>query len=273
MTNNETIELLRKAKLMRRDIFDLCHRFRFAHLGSCLSMVEFMTVLYWKIMRFPSSLDDIENRDRLIVSKAHGSIALYAALKQRGLISEKDFNTPIDTDDFFLYRHPKRNTRKFIDASAGSLGMGLGYGCGLAMGLRRKNSDNDVHVIIGDGECDEGTVWESASFAGHYHLNHIIVTLDANGIQCDGNCVSVIFKDNWKERWSAFGFEVAEVDGHDIEMLYKAYKTPHPDKPLAVIARTVKGKGASFAENKPEWHYGDLNDELYAIAMAELEKQ
>lgn len=244
------------------------------HLGGCLSAVEILAVIYTQIMnvmQISHSNTNWEMRDRFIMSKGHAGIALYAALKQVGLISQEMINGSIRGSNTVLYRHPKRNIQYGIECSVGSLGMGIGYGIGLAESFVRKKTPQKVIVMIGDGECDEGSIWEGATYASHRKLNNLIVVIDKNNLQLDGFTKDVLSMDNMAERWRAFGFETIETDGHSFEALLDAFNTPHDKHPLAIICNTVKGKGISFAENQVDWHDNYLDESLYKQALSEID--
>lgn len=243
------------------------------HLGGCMSAVETLAVLYTQVMNInmiAHSEQPWSNRDRFIMSKGHAGIAMYAAMKHVGLVSQNMINGPIRGKDTVLYRHPKRNILYGIECSVGSLGMGIGYGIGLAESFRRKGASQKVFVMMGDGECDEGSVWEGAAYASHRRLDNLIVIIDKNGLQLDGPTQDVLSMDNMSQRWSAFGFQTVDIDGHNMDALMDAFHTRHPDRPLAVIAHTVKGKGMSFAENRTEWHDNYLSEELFEQGIREL---
>ncbi len=270
------VELLNLKKIcidMRRDILSMCYRCgaQKAHLGGCMSSVEILAVLYLKIMNLKNvKCEDWEKRDRFLMSKAHAAIAQYAALFQAGILTKEEINGPMRGPDTITYRHLKRNEDKAIEYSAGSLGMGLGYGVGLCHAIKRKGLPSQVYVMLGDGECNEGSIWESAAYASHAGFDNLTVLIDKNGLQLDGRTSDVLDIDNMRERWQAFGFETKEIDGHSLTEIYDALKLKH-QKPVAIIANTVKGKGISFAENRVEWHDNYLTDELYDIALKELE--
>lgn len=260
---------------MRKDILTMCHNCgkQNGHLGGCLSAVEILAVLYTQIMNINEVAHSgigWENRDRFILSKGHAGFVLYAALKQIGLVSQEMIQGSIRGEQSVLFRHPKKNEQFGIECSVGSLGMGLGYGIGLAEAFRRKNTMQKVFVMLGDGECNEGSVWESAAYAGHRKLENLIVIIDKNKLQLDGYTSDVLNMDNMKERWETFGFQSLEVDGHNWEELMCAFRTEHKGKPLAIIADTIKGKGVSFAENQVQWHDNYLSDELFEKAWEEV---
>lgn len=260
---------------MRHDILTMVHNCgkQNGHLGGCMSAVEVLAVLYSQIMNINEvahSGRDWADRDRFIMSKGHAGIAMYAAMKHVGLVSQAMIDGDIRGENTVLFRHPKRNIEFGIECSVGSLGMGIGYGIGLAESFRRRNSGQKVFVMLGDGECNEGSVWEGAAYASHRGLENLTVIIDQNGLQLDGTTREVLAMDNMAERWKAFGFCVVEVDGHNIEAVYSALKTAHQGKPLAVIAHTIKGKGISFAENRVEWHDHYLSNELYVQGKQDL---
>ena len=276
MTENRIEQLKVVSREMRIDILKMCHSCgkNNAHLGGCLSSVEILSVLFLEIIKMNNNCSN-EYRDRFVLSKGHAGIALYAALKQIGVISQKDIQKPLRGVDAELFRHPKRNLEKYIEVSSGSLGQGFPYSVGLALAMKKKSyNDSRVFVIVGDGECNEGSIWEAAAFASHMQLDNLVVIVDKNGLQLDGFTSDILQMDNMEEKWRAFGFEVATVDGHDIEMLYLELlhaRERISKKPLAIIANTIKGKGVSFAENVPEWHDGFLSDDLYEVALKEIQ--
>ena len=292
MTSERFEQLKVIAQEMRIDILNMCHNCgqNNAHLGGCLSSVEILAVLFLEIIKvngvIPNKADEVcvaqgasstgacEARDRFVLSKGHAGIALYAALKQVGVLSQHDIEQRLRGPDAVLFRHPTRNPNKFIEISSGSLGQGLSYGAGLALAMKKKpRIGGRTFVLIGDGECNEGAIWEAATFANHYKLDNLTVIIDKNGLQLDGFTDMVMSIDNHEARWSSVGFDAVTVNGHDIHALYDALSQSSnriSQKPLAIIANTVKGKGVSFAENAPEWHDGFLNDELFATALREV---
>lgn len=260
---------------MRHDILTMVHNCgkQNGHLGGCMSAVEILAVLYTQVMNvneIAHSDREWSDRDRFIMSKGHAGIAMYAAMKHVGLISQEMIDNSIRGENSILYRHPKRNIEYGIECSVGSLGMGLGYGNGLAESFKRKGTDQKVYVMIGDGECDEGSVWESAAYASHRKLDNIVVIIDKNKLQLDGPTKNVLSMENMTERWSSFGFKTVEIDGHNTAEIIEAFNINHKGKPLAIIANTIKGKGMSFAENKIEWHDNYLSNKLYEQGKAEL---
>lgn len=239
-----------------------------AHIGGSLSMIEIMVVLYNGIMKYRKDDTTWERRDRFILSKGHGVMAQYAAMKSIGLLSDDDLMTFKDNETR-LYAHPSMNLQMGIEFSSGSLGQGLSLGVGTALALRKKNNDSShVYVLVGDGECNEGQIWEAAMAASHFKLNNLTVIVDKNKLQYDGETSDVMEMDNFAAKWSAFGFETFAVDGHSVEQLLTVFQTIS-DKPKAIIAETIKGKGVSFMENNPEWHNNRLTEDQYKKAMSE----
>lgn len=240
-----------------------------AHIGGGLSLIEIMAVLYGRKLRIDRENLQSESRDRLILSKGHGTLALYTAMKEIGLISEKELMT-YKTEDTFLYAHPSMNLKRGIEFSSGSLGQGLSLGVGSCLGMRRKgNIQSYVYVVLGDGECDEGSVWEAAQSAVQYRCGNLVAVIDRNHLQYDGETEEIMAFGSMEEKWKAFGWDTVTADGHDVEALIQAFETRH-EKPLAVIAETVKGKGVSFMENNPLWHNHSLTQAQYEQALQEL---
>ena len=232
-------------------------------------MAEILAVLYGSVMRYDVARPQWDERDRLILSKAHAAIGLYAGLKYAGFLTQNDIDNAMHGDSF-LFEHPKRSLEHGIEFSGGSLGQGLSLGMGVALGLRKKgNIKSRVFVCLGDGECDEGAVWEAAAAVAHYRLNNLTVIVDANGLQYDGTTSTIMNLGDTAERWCSLGYDCSCTDGHDVMKLQEELTTIS-DKPRAIIAKTVKGKGLSFAENVVDWHTGRLTDELYAQAVKEL---
>lgn len=241
-----------------------------SHLGGSLSLVEVIAALYFDVMEIDAKNLVAENRDRLIFSKGHGVMAQYAALKQLGVISDEALTT-FKSSTSVLYAHPSMNPDIGIEFSSGSLGQGLSIGIGVGLALKRKqNKTSRVFVILGDGECNEGSVWEAAMSAAHFKLNNVVAIIDKNDLQYDGSTSDILAMNHLVEKWTSFGWQAVEVDGHDVEQVIQALKT-NSEKPLVVIAQTVKGKGVSFMENNPQWHNGILTQRLFDQAMAELE--
>lgn len=238
-----------------------------AHFGGGLSLVEIMTVLYKSVMRVNPASPRWPERDRFILSKGHGAMAYYAALKQAGFVTDDELMT-FKSNKTFLYGHPSMNPDKGIEFSSGSLGLGLALGVGTAIGLRKRgNNQSRVFVLMGDGECGEGSVWESAASAAHFGLSNLVAIIDKNGLQYDGPTKYVLNMDGMVEKWESFGWQARTVDGHNLSELLSAFEDLG-DQPTVIVANTVKGKGVSFMENNPAWHHKRLTqtqfDELTA---------
>ena len=197
-------------------------------------------------------------------------MALYAVLHQKGIIPEYEIKNALK-DGSLLCEHPKMNDSYGIEVSGGSLGQGLSIGAGMALALKKKNNNANVYVLLGDGECNEGQVWEAAHTIQHYRLNNVVTIVDKNGLQFDGRTKDVQDGNRLKENWESYGFDVVEIDGHSFEQLIRALSDRN-SIPKVIIANTVKGKGISFAENATEWHSNFLTDEQYFKAKDELKK-
>ena len=271
MTLRTREELEKLANDIRKDIVKMTYNsgVKGAHLGGSMSIADILAVLYGAVMNVDPSNPTMEERDRLIVSKAHAAMTLYSALSYAGFISREEIENAMHGDSIF-FEHPKKMPQYGIEASGGSLGQGLSFGMGMALGLKKKgNEESRVFVILGDGECDEGSVWEAATAIVHYGLNNVITIVDLNGLQFDGTNDEIMGLGSMRGRFESIGFDVVEIDGHDIDKLLETFSVKR-DKPTAVICKTIKGKGVSFAENVVEWHTGRLTDELYEQAMKEL---
>ena len=240
-----------------------------AHIGGAFSVAEILAVLYGSVLKtFPQDPEN-ESRDRVILSKSHAAVALYSALSQAGFITREEIDTAMTGDSEF-YKHPKRSLKRGIECSGGSLGMGLSFGAGMARGLKLKGNDEArVFVILGDGECNEGSVWEAASSVVHYHLNNVITIIDNNKLQIDGFNDEVMNMGSLSDRWKSMGFDVVEVDGHDVMALQEEFSA-NRENPTAIICNTIKGKGVSFTENHVEWHIGKMTQEQVNMARSEL---
>ena len=240
-----------------------------AHYGPALSMVEIVaTVLDVASLSSPGD-PKFSDRDRVILSKGHGSLALYSGLHEFGFISDEIMST-CEQDGSLIPGQPKRNHQLGIEFSSGSLGMGLGFGVGLALSAKMDRSNRKVFVLMGDGETNEGSVWESAMSAAQYELNNLIAIIDANDLQSDGP-TGEIMRVNHEATWKAFGWNVTQVDGHSITELHNAVCAPS-DKPQVIIASTIKGKGISFMEKSLDWHHGVLTNAQFELALHDVER-
>lgn len=264
-------ELKKVSSKMRLDILEMTYHMGGvgAHIGGGMSLVEVMCVLYNRIMKFDLNDLNSEMRDRLILSKGHGTLALYTAMAYAGIFPHEELKT-YKQNDTDLYAHPSINPNKMIEFSSGSLGQGLSLGVGTALALqRKKNKDSTVYVILGDGECNEGSVWEAAQSARQFNCNNLVAVVDKNNLQYDGETLEIMSDEKLSDTWKSFGWDVITVDGHDVEALCQAFESKH-SKPLVVIANTVKGKGVSFMENNPLWHNHSLTKEQYHQAIEEI---
>lgn len=264
-------ELEQMSRRMRLNIVKMTYGsgVKGAHLGGSMSIVEILAVLYGSVMKYDIANYENNDRDRLILSKAHAALALYAVLNEAGFLTDEDIREAMHGKSHF-FEHPKKSLKHGIEFSGGSLGQGLSLGMGTALGLKKKgNEKSRVFVILGDGECDEGQIWEAASAVIHYRLNNLTVIIDANGLQYDGNNKEIMNLGDLEKRWSSMGYKVITVDGHSIEELENAFQYKS-DIPMAVIAKTIKGKGVGFAENVVSWHTGRLTEELYQEAEKQI---
>lgn len=239
-----------------------------AHFGPALSLIEVMATLYGAVLRVDPQNPYDPNRDRMILSKGHGSLALYTVLHQVGFITDEVMST-CETDGSSLPGQPIKNLEMGIEFSSGSLGLGLAYGVGLALSARLSKRDTRVFVVMGDGETNEGSVWEAAMMAAHENLNQLVAVVDVNDLQSDGSTVEVMEMDH-QALWKAVGWEVVVVDGHDIEALISAFAISPSTKPLAILAQTVKGKGVDFMEANPDWHHGRMSPDQLNAALLQV---
>ena len=275
MLNPQEIEKLEaSAKEVRRNILKMVQNAKSGHPGGSLSGADILTVLYEKCLNIPTNWDkdsDFDKRDRFIISKGHASPLLYAILAQHGIISKDELLT-FRKMNSKLQGHPARGYLPGIETSTGSLGQGLSVGCGIAMGLKLDKNPAKVVVYMGDGELQEGSCWEAFMQAAHRNLDNLIAIIDRNKLQIDGCTENVMALGDVSEKIKAFGWNVIEIDGHNIEEIYSAVeKAKESDKPFAIIARTIKGKGVSFMENQAGWHGKAPNDEQLELALKELE--
>ena len=241
-----------------------------AHLGGSMSVADILAVLYGSVMKVDPENPLDPERDRLILSKAHAAVALYAALREAGFLTDGDIDGALQGDSP-LFEHPMMDPARGIEFSGGSLGQGLSLGMGTALGLKKKgNLSSKIYVILGDGECDEGQVWEAAAAVAHFGLVNVTVIVDDNGLQFDGRKEDILKSGDAAGRWASLGFDVATVDGHDVEALAGALLREGKDRPKVILAKTVKGKGVHFAENDVTWHTGRLTDEMYQEAIRDI---
>ena len=266
------LEIQDMAKRMRKKVLDmaLAAGASSSHFGGGLSIVDITATLYGAIMKLDPKNPKWENRDRFILSKGHGVLGYYTALSEIGYISEKDLKT-FEKDGTYLFGHPVMNRSKGIEFSNGSLGMGLSLGIGVALAGKRKNIDYKVYVLMGDGECNEGSVWEAAMAGPHYKLDNLVAILDKNNLQQTGTNSEIMSVGNLASKWKSFGWQVFEIDGHNVSEIYDTFLSlKDQNGPIAIVANTVKGKGFSFAENNNDWHHAPLSTSQYEAALEEL---
>ncbi len=244
------------------------------HPGGSLSSADIFTYLYFKEMNADSKNPDDPDRDRFVLSKGHGCPSLYAVLALKGYFPMKELEK-LRHVGAMLQGHPDMKGTPGIDMSSGSLGQGASAACGMAAAAKIDGKSYRVYSVLGDGECEEGQIWEAAMFASHYKLDNLCFIVDSNGLQIDGKVEDVAGLCMLKEKFESFGFGTAEIDGHSFEDMENAFNAARncKGKPFVIIANTVKGKGVSFMENQAGWHGVAPNDEQYAKAIAELEAQ
>lgn len=238
------------------------------HIGPALSIANIVGVLYSGVLKIEDP--DAPDRDRFVLSKGHAALTLYCALRLKGWLTEEQLDS-YGSDNTYLGVHPERALRG-IDFTTGSLGHGLAYGVGAAMAARLDESDRRVYVLCSDAECDEGSLWEAALFAGHHGLGRLTAIIDVNGQQALGKTRDVLDLEPLVDKWRSFGWRVEDVDGHDDAALAHALEreADPPNKPRVVLAQTVSGKGVGFMEGKVVWHYQPLSDDDYDSAMAQV---
>ncbi len=270
---NDISKLKEIAKEIRKDIIEEIYNAKSGHPGGALSIADILAVMYFNQMNIDPKNPKMEDRDKLVLSKGHASAAIYAALAERGFF-EKEELVKFRKLGSMLQGHPDMKKIPGIDMSSGSLGQGLSVACGMALSSKLKKQDSRVYVILGDGEIEEGQVWEAAMTASHYKLDNLCAIVDYNNLQIDGKITEVMNSNPIDKKFESFGFKVFNVDGHDIKALIDVFEEAKSvkEKPVAIIAKTIKGKGISFMENKAEWHGKAPNEEQYNEAMKELQK-
>lgn len=269
----ENRELKLHATHIRQGIIEAVHSAKSGHPGGSLSSADIMTVLYFEEMRVKPEEPKWADRDRFVLSKGHCSPALYATLAERGFFPKEDLKTFRHIDSY-LQGHPEMKKVPGVDMSTGSLGQGISAANGMALAGKLDNKDYRVYALLGDGELEEGQVWEAAMFAAHYKLDNLTAFLDFNGLQIDGDITKVMNPTPVDQKYEAFGWHVITIDGHDYDAIRAAIAEAKTikGKPTMIIAKTIKGKGVSFMENQAGWHGNAPNDEQYETAMADLTK-
>ncbi|MBA7716185.1 Apulose-4-phosphate transketolase subunit A [subsurface metagenome] len=267
-----TEEMEAMAKKLRRHIITMTGKAGSGHPGGSLSAVEIVTALYFGLLQHKSSNPQWADRDRFILSKGHAAPLLYATLAECGYLPIEELTTLRQLDSR-LQGHTDRTATPGVEMSAGALGQGLSFAIGVALAGRLNSQKYRVYVLLGDGECDEGQVWEGAMAAAHFKVDNLVAIVDNNGLQIDGWNRDVMNLDPFNQKWQAFGWHVIEVDGHDLTQLIDAFDRAKLAKgqPVVIIAHTIKGKGVSFMENNPDFHGKAPNAEEVEIALKELE--
>ena len=270
MTN---LELKQKANEVRKGIVTSVHSAKAGHPGGSLSAADMFTFLYFEEMNIDPKNPKMEGRDRFVLSKGHVAPALYSTLANRGYFPVEELTT-LRKLGSRLQGHPCMQETPGVDMSSGSLGQGVSAACGMALSAKLTGKDYRVYALCGDGEIQEGQIWEAAMFAGHRKLDNLVVIVDNNGLQIDGKIEDVCSPYPIADKFKAFNFNVIEIDGHDFKQIDEAFKAARNTKgmPTAIIAKTTKGKGVSFMENQASWHGTAPNDEQYAVAMEDLER-
>ena len=271
MTANEKKQLMAMACKVRMGIIESTHSAKAGHPGGSLSAAELFTYLYFKELNVDPKNPKWEDRDRFVLSKGHTAPGLYAALAHRGFFPVEDLLT-LRHIGSYLQGHPNMNTVPGVDMSTGSLGQGISAACGMALAARMQGKNCRVYTLLGDGEIEEGQVWEACMFANHYKLDNLCIVIDNNGLQIDGKISDVMSPYPIPEKLKAFGFEVVEIDGHDFDQIEAAFHQARETKgcPFAIVMKTTKGKDVSFMENNAGWHGKATNDAEFEIAMNEL---
>jgi len=270
-TKQDVLKLEETALDIRHDILNMIYKAKAGHPGGSLSAVEVVTALYFHVMNIDPANPQMENRDRFVLSKGHACPVLYAALARRGFFDMKELDT-LRQYHSILQGHPDMNKVPGLDMTAGSLGNGLSIGVGMALSGRMKGLDYMTYVMLGDGECQEGMVWEAAMAAAHHRLKNLIAIVDCNGVQINGWVNDVLRIEPIADKWRSFGWSVIEIDGHDMHQVLTALHDARTMRcPTVILARTVKGKGISFMEDDCAWHGAAPSAEQLAQAMKDIE--
>ena len=268
------LELQKTAVEVRKGIIEAVHSAKSGHPGGSLSAADIFTYLYFEEMNIDPKDPKKEGRDRFVLSKGHTAPGYYSALAHRGFFPVEDLKT-LRKVGSYLQGHPDRKHIPGVDMSSGSLGQGVSAAVGMALSAKMSGEDYRTYTLLGDGEIQEGQVWEAAMFAGARKLDNLVLIVDNNGLQIDGNIADVCSPYPIDKKFEAFNFHVINIDGNDFKQIAAAFAEARQTKgmPTAIIAKTVKGKGVSFMENQASWHGSAPNDEQYAVAMAELKQQ
>ena len=273
MEQTKELMLKRTANQIRFGIIEGVYNAACGHPGGSLSIADILTYLYFEEMRVDPANPKWEDRDRFVLSKGHTAPGLYSTLAHRGFFPVEELKTLRKTDSR-LQGHPDMKGIPGVDMSTGSLGLGISSACGMALSAKVYGKDYRVYTAIGDGESEEGQVWEAAMFASHYKLDNLVCIVDWNGLQIDGPVAEVMNPTPHDEKFRAFGWHVITIDAHDFNQIEAAFAEAKTvkGKPTAIIARSVKGKGVSYMENSCEWHGPAPKEDLYKVAIADLTK-
>lgn len=265
-------DLTIQANTIRKDILEMIYNIKSGHLGGSFSMVEMLTALYFDEMNYDPKNPALAKRDRFVLSKGHTAPALYATLANAGYFPKEKLISSFRRIDSMLQGHPDMKKTPGVEMTSGSLGIGLSAANGIALGLKHRHMDARVYCMIGDGEINEGQIWEAAATASHYHLDNLVALIDVNGLQNDAETKKVKDMQNIADKWKAFGFHTLEINGHDFHEIFAALDDARSHKgiPTAIIAHTIKGKGISFMENVVEFHGKTPSKEEYEKGMKEL---
>lgn len=257
--------------VIRKDIVSMICKSKSGHPGGSLSAVEILTALYFDQMNIDPTNPKMEDRDRFVLSKGHAAPALYATLAKRGYFEREELNH-LRKLGSMLQGHPDMKKIPGVEMSTGSLGQGFSVACGMAMAAKLDNAPWNVYALLGDGEVQEGIIWEAAMSAAHYKLDNMIAFLDYNGLQIDGDVESVMSINPIEDKFKTFGWNVITIDGHDFDQIFAALDMAKDTvgKPTMIIAKTIKGKGVSFMENQASWHGSAPNEEQLEQALSEL---
>ena len=273
MTESKKLELKKLANNIRIGIIEAVYNAKCGHPGGSLSIADVLTYLYFEEMNIDPEKPDMADRDRFVLSKGHTAPALYSTLAERGFFDKSALKTLRKTDSF-LQGHPDMKGVPGVDMSTGSLGLGFSAACGMALSAKVSGESWRTYAVIGDGESEEGQVWEAAMFAAHYKLDNLTLVLDLNGLQIDGAITEVMNPTPHDEKFLAFGWHVITIDAHSFDEIEAAFSEARTvkGKPTVIIARSTKGKGVSYMENACEWHGQAPKEDLYLVAMDDLTK-
>lgn len=273
MDQSKKLKLKRTANNVRFGIIEAVYNAACGHPGGSLSIADVLTYLYFEEMRVDPNNPCDESRDRFVLSKGHTAPALYSVLAERGFFEKEELKSLRKTHSR-LQGHPDMKGVPGVDMSTGSLGLGISAACGMALSAKVSGDSYRVYTVIGDGESEEGQVWEAAMFAAHYKLDNLVAVVDLNGLQIDGAITEVMNPTPHDEKFRAFGWHVIDVDAHDFDSIEAAFREARTvkGKPTVLIAHSVKGKGVSYMENACEWHGQAPKKELYEVALADLKK-